>query len=157
MVNRDRHIFFTLAVIFDAVFVAAAWLLCYFVRFRLGFPYIDDASTRLSVFLKILPIILLCDFVALGFLRLYRPARTPSVFRERVQVAKGAVLGWLGMLAALYYYSASPYSRPLLFLFLFVNPLALMGARTVLRVVLRGMRRRGWSVKHAKWEDEADD
>jgi len=149
LVNRDRHIFFTLAVIFDAVFVSAAWLLCYVVRFRLGLPQAADASTRLTVFVKILPIIVLCDLIALGFLRLYRPARTPSVFRERVQVAKGAVLGWLGMLAALYYYTANPYSRVLLFIFLFVNPLALMGSRTVLRVVLRGLRRRGWSVKHA--------
>jgi len=129
--------------------VSAAWLLCYVVRFRLGLPQAADASTRLTVFVKILPIIVLCDLIALGFLRLYRPARTPSVFRERVQVAKGAVLGWLGMLAALYYYTANPYSRVLLFIFLFVNPLALMGSRTVLRVVLRGLRRRGWSVKHA--------
>lgn len=149
MIKRDTHVYFSLAVVLDVAFVAAGWLVCWVLRFRTGLPYEHDASTRLGEFLKILPIVLSCDLIALGFLGLYRPPRTGSVFRERMQIAKGSVLGWLAMLAALYYYSANPYSRPLLFMFLFVNPVALMASRTLLRATMRGLHRRGWGARSA--------
>jgi exopolysaccharide biosynthesis polyprenyl glycosylphosphotransferase len=131
------------------VLVTAAWLLCWAVRFRIGLPHANDASTRLSEFLKILPIVLLCDLFALGFVGLYRPTGTRALFRERMQTVKGAVFGWLWMFAPLYYYSANPYSRVMLSIFLFVNPLALMTSRAILRWTLRALGRRGWGVRSA--------
>jgi exopolysaccharide biosynthesis polyprenyl glycosylphosphotransferase len=148
--NRDRHLFFTLAVIYDAALTAAAWVVCYLVRFRLGWlPHAADASTTLGEFLKILPVILACNAVALGYAGLYRPEGIRSVFRERIQIAKGALLGWVLMVAALYYVSTSPYSRVLMGIFLFVNPLSLTASRIALRLSMRAVHRRGWGVRRA--------
>jgi len=144
-----RHAYLTLAVVFDVVLVTAAWLLCWVMRFRTGLPHAGDASTRLGEFLKILPMVLLCDLFALGFVGLYRPTGTRSLFRERMQIVKGAVFGWLWMFAPLYYYSANPYSRVMLSIFFFVNPLGLMTSRAILRWTLRALSRRGWGVRSA--------
>ena len=144
-----RHIYFTLAVVFDVLAVGAAWVLCWVLRFRTGLPHAGDASTHLVEFLKILPIVELCTLFALGFVGLYRPMGTRGLFRERVQIVKGAVLGWLLMLAALEYYTTNPYSRGLRFIFLFVNPVALIVSRVILRTTLRALSRRGWGVRTA--------
>ncbi|HUW57288.1 MAG TPA: undecaprenyl-phosphate glucose phosphotransferase [Planctomycetota bacterium] len=149
MVKPHRHTYFTLAVVFDVILVAAAWVLCWVLRFRTGWQHANDASTHLVEFLKILPIVELCTLFALGFVGLYRAGGRRSPLGESMQIVKGAVLGWLLMLAALEYYSVNPYSRGLRFIFLFVNPVALMGSRAVLRVVLRGLSRRGWGVRTA--------
>jgi Undecaprenyl-phosphate glucose phosphotransferase len=144
-----RHIYLTLAAVFDVVLVAAAWLLCWVIRFHTGLPNAADASTRLGEFLKILPIVLVCDLFALAFVGLYRPTGARSVFREQMQILKGAVFGWLWMFAPLYYYSTNPYSRVMLSIFFFVNPLALMTSRTLLRWTLRVLHARGWGVRSA--------
>ncbi len=148
--NRDKHLFFTLAVVYDVAITAVAWMACYVVRFRMSLlPHAADESTAVREFLKILPIILACDLVALGYVGLYRPEGIRSVMRERIQIAKGAVLGWVLMIALLYYVSASPYSRVLLGIFFFVNPLSLMLSRVALRLTMRAVHRRGWGVRTA--------
>ena len=55
----------------------------------------------------------------------------------------------MGMLTILYYYSRTPYSRVLLLIFLFLNPLALIVSRAALRALLRYRRARGWGVSRA--------
>ena len=145
--NRDKHLFFTLAVIYDVALAAAAWMLCYAARFKLGLlPHAADASTSVGEFLKILPVILACNVVALGYAGLYRTEGTRSVYRERIQIIKGALTAWVLMVAALYYVSVSPYSRVLLGMFFVANPAALIVARALLRTTMRAVHRRGWGV-----------
>ncbi len=140
----------TLAVVFDAAAAAATWMICYVVRFRLGlFPYMEPTPPTPGLFARLLPIIVGCDLIALAAVGLYGPARTRSLLREWMQVAKAAALAWMGMLAVLYYYSRTPYSRVMLFIFLFVNPAALMLARAALRRTLFGLRQRGLGVRRA--------
>ncbi|HUU42329.1 MAG TPA: undecaprenyl-phosphate glucose phosphotransferase [Planctomycetota bacterium] len=148
MTKRSRHTFFTLALIFDAVLVTAAWLGCYVVRFSLRLE--TDVFAYFTRFVEILPIILLCDFVALGFVGLYRPPRARSPFGSRVKILQGAAIGWLLMLAVLYFYTEQDeglYSRVLLGLFLFANPAALMLSRVLVMRVMRALHRRGWGVR----------
>ena len=150
MTKRSRHTFFTLALIFDAVLVTAAWLGCYVVRFSLSET--GGIVTYFGRFVEVLPIILLCDFVALGFVGLYRPPRARSPFGSRIKILQGATIGWLLMLAALYYYTQQQeglYSRVLLFLFLLVNPVAVMISRMLVMLVMRTLHRRGWGVRKA--------
>ena len=149
MLKKDKHIFFTLAVLFDGVFIAGAWMLCYVTRFTTGLRYDADASTDLSRFVKVLPLVVVFNLFALGFLGLYRLVRAKSLFREMTHMVRGAVLGWLASVAALYYYSPAMPSRIYLGMFLFAGPLALTASRAVLRVVMRSMRRRGWGVRTA--------
>ncbi len=148
--NRDKHLFFTLALVYDVALAAAAWMLCWVVRFKSGLlPHAGDASTGLVEFLKILPILLACNVVAVGYVGLYRTEGTRSVFRERIQIVKGALMAWVLMVAALYYVSTSPYSRVLLGMFFVANPVALTVSRAALRSSMRAVHRRGWGVRRA--------
>ena len=152
--RQHRHVFFALAVIFDIVAGTAAWVLCYVLRFQLGpFLFPDLFSFKgvpgFEEFAILLPVVVPCDLIMLGMVGLYQPARTRSLFREWMQVVQAAVLAWLVMIAVYYYSSSVPYSRKLLFLFLFVNPVSLMASRLILRKILRALRKRGWGTRHA--------
>ena len=150
MLTRQKHLFLTLGVLSDAAFASAAWLLCYGVRFRLGLlPYVEAVPPPLAHFARLLPVVIACDLGALMAVGLYShtAARSPSA--EWARLAKGALLAWLALLAGLYYYSRTPYSRVLLFIFLFVNPLALAASRRLVRWALGALRRRAWGIERA--------
>lgn len=148
MLKRHSHVTFTLAVIFDASLVSGAWLVTYVVRFRLGIMQFKELTPPgVSQFAQLLPIVIVCNLIALGYVGLYKPTRRRSLLQEWMQVAKGAVLAWLAMLSVLYYYSSTPFSRKMLFIFLFVNPAALMVSRVLLRGTLGALRRRGWGLQ----------
>jgi len=150
VLRRPGRVFLGLAVSFDATAAAAAWMACYVVRFRLGlFPYVEPTPPGPGPFARLLPIVVLCDLVGLAAVGLYRPTRAGSLYKELVQVAKAGVLAWMGMLAVFYYVSRTPYSRVMLFLFLVVNPAALMLARVGLRRALLALRWRGVGVRRA--------
>ena len=149
MLRQRSHIWLTLAVIFDAALVAASWMICYIIRFHLGIPYKEAVPPGLGQFVEVLPIVLLCNLIALGIVGLYRPGGTRSRLSGQLQLTKAALLAWLGLLAVLYYYRSSPYSRIMLFIFFFVNPLALTVARWLLGRTLQWLYRRGWGLRHA--------
>ena len=148
--RRYTHMFFSLALLFDAVMVAAAWLLAYVIRFRLGlFSYIEPALPGLAPFAVLLPVVVTCNLFAVGLTGLYRPPRSQEWIRNAMQILKTAALGWLALLAVLYYLSSSPYSRKLLVISLFLNPMALLASRFLLRRVFLGLRSAGWGVQRA--------
>jgi len=150
LLRRQSHVFFTLALIYDAALTAAAWMACYGVRFHSGlFHYLEPRPPRAALFATLLPVVITCNLIAIGSAGLYRPPRTRSLFREWMRTVRAGLLAWLFMMAVLYYYRTIPYSRILLFVFLVVNPLALMVSRVLLRKTLRALRRQGWGVKSA--------
>jgi exopolysaccharide biosynthesis polyprenyl glycosylphosphotransferase len=150
VLTRHSHLFFTVAVICDAVASGLSWMLCYVLRFDLGlFPSTPLIRPGPIVFAKLIPLVLACNLFALGFVGLYSAAGTRSSFREWIPIVKASLLAWLGMLAALYYYSATPYSRVLLFIFLLLNPAALIAARSLARQILKILHARGLGTRSA--------
>jgi exopolysaccharide biosynthesis polyprenyl glycosylphosphotransferase len=150
MLKRYGHLFFAIAVICDSAAVAAAWMIAYVIKFRLGLLMLESTPPGALVFVRLLPIVLVCSLLALGFVGLYSSARTRSLFREALPIAKGSILGWLGTLAALYYfYRTALYSRELLVIFLFLNPPALIASRALVRQVLKALYAHGLGAQSA--------
>jgi exopolysaccharide biosynthesis polyprenyl glycosylphosphotransferase len=151
MLKRYGHLFFVIAVICDAAAVAAAWMIAYVIKFRLGLlPILEPVPPEALVFIRLLPIVLVCSLLALGFVGLYSPTRTRSLFREALPIAKGSILGWLGTLAALYYfYRTTLYSRELLAIFLFLSPPALIASRALVRRVMKALYAHGLGTQSA--------
>lgn len=146
--RRYSHIFQSLAVVFDATAIAASWTVAYLMRFRLGLiPFREPSRPELVSFLKLLPIIIACHLLAAAFLGLYRREESRSRFNERVRIVQAACLGWLTMVAALYYYRGRPYSRIMLFIFMFLNPVGLMASRAVLRRMMGVLGKWGVAVQ----------
>jgi Undecaprenyl-phosphate glucose phosphotransferase len=150
LLRRQSHLFHCLAVVFDVAATCATWLLCYVVRFRLGLlSYHESAPPPAADFAEVLPIVVACNLLALVIGGLYKPAGRGYPFAEGMRIVRSALIAWLALLAGLYYYSRNPYSRVLLFIFLFANPLGLMASRALLRLTLRSLRHQGWGVKRA--------
>ncbi len=151
MLKRYGQLFFSIAVACDALAVAAAWMIAYAVKFRLGLlPVLESAPPAAMVFVRLLPIVLVCSLLALAFVGLYSPVRTRSLIREMLPIGKASVLAWLGTLAALYYFHHDMlYSRELLAIFLFLSPPALTGSRALVRRVLKALYARGVGTQSA--------
>ncbi|MHC4789336.1 MAG: exopolysaccharide biosynthesis polyprenyl glycosylphosphotransferase [Planctomycetota bacterium] len=149
MLKRHGQLFGFLAVLFDAATVSAAWMLCYVIRFRLGLlPFKEAVPPGAGQFAHLLPLVISCDLIFVGLSGLYRLEGRRSRLTEQWQLARSGVLGWLALLAALYYYRSVPYSRVMLFMFFFANSVALLASRAVLRWTLRALGRSGWTLQH---------
>ncbi|MHC4591669.1 MAG: nucleoside-diphosphate sugar epimerase/dehydratase, partial [Planctomycetota bacterium] len=149
MLRRHGQIFCVLSVVFDVSLIVVAWLICYVVRFRLGLlPYKEAMPPGVAQFARLLPMVVCCDLIFVALSGLYRPEGRRSLLAEQWQLVRAAVFGWLGLIAALYYYRSVPYSRLMLFMFFFANPLALVASRSLLRRTLALLGRSGWGVQH---------
>jgi len=146
MMKRHNHVFMSMALICDALCVAGAWLLCYGARFRL-FSYVEATPPPISQFVLLLPYVILCNLLALSLVGGYRADRNQSLVAETALAIKGAVVGWLALLAVFYFESSTPYSRKLLAVYLLASPLALILSRILLRSVYHGLRARGVGVR----------
>lgn len=149
--RRTGHVYLSVALTLDALLASAAWLGCYAVRFHAGvFAYVEETPPAAGNFARLLPIVLLCNLAGLGVLRLYGVPRMRAPLRQALRLISAAVLGWLATVAALYYVSATPYSRIMLFLFLLANPLALLLSRALVTRLLHVIHcRLGAGVRHA--------
>jgi exopolysaccharide biosynthesis polyprenyl glycosylphosphotransferase len=146
--KRHSHVFLSLALAADALCVAVAWMVCYWLRFSF-FSYVEPTPPSAFQFLLLLPYVVLCDLLALSLVGAYRVGRNLSPAEELMLVMRGAVVGWLAMLAVFYFERDIPYSRKLLAVFLVANPLALVGSRGLLRLLYRGLRARGVGIQRA--------
>lgn len=148
VLTRHSYLFQILAVLSDACAVALSWAACYVLRFAL-FPYHDPEPPGPWLFIHLLPIVMVCYLVAAAFVRLYEPVRMMSQPREQATVVQAAGLGWLALVAALYFERNSPYSRLMLLMFLVAAPGAMLLARSALRRAMQALRARGWAVQRA--------
>ena len=156
VLRRQSHLFFGITVLLDVLCAATAWIATFFVRFHLGpffFPRIfsmkEAAPPSFGSFAVLLPVVVACDLLALGGVRLYRPARTRSLMRECMRATKAAFLAWIGLLAVLYFIRRTPYSVKLVLLFYVANTIMLVVSRFFLHMILRYLHRRGLGLRRA--------
>jgi Undecaprenyl-phosphate glucose phosphotransferase len=157
----------------DAAVVAAAsgaaWVArVALIRYPDWWPTSWESYPKQALALATVPITLL----SMRFFGLYRPRRDRSLFNESAQVVKACLLAMLAVLAVLYITeanivspSAGPDGRLLhatvlgrqldldagrvqLGLLTALLPVALIAHRTLFRVGLRALRRRGWNLRH---------
>lgn len=146
MLKRRNQFFITVVIAADIVLISLAWLTCYVIRFDLDIFPVSGKPPSIFVFMKLLPIVILSNLISSGFVGLYQGAKPGSRWKELSDVIKSAVLGWLLMLAAFYYLSATPYSRRMLILFFFANIGALLLSRMLSRELVAMSHSRGIGV-----------
>jgi exopolysaccharide biosynthesis polyprenyl glycosylphosphotransferase len=150
VLRRRYQLYVVTAVATDLALVALAWMSCYVIRFHSGwFPMRESSPPDPLIFVRLLPLVIGGDFLALGVLGLYSAPRPRGFWRELADLSRASVLGWLFILASFYYISARLYSRRLLFLFFFANVGALVLSRVLARDLLGALYRRGIGVRNA--------
>jgi Undecaprenyl-phosphate glucose phosphotransferase len=147
MFTRDRQLLATGVFVLDGVLIAAAWLAAYGLRFYLlpvpaplGIP---SLSFHLWVGAVLTPVALL----VLRMFRLYRSARTVSLWSELFGLAQSVVV--VTALAGLgSFFARGELPRSVLLIFAPLAIAALWTSRFVIRTALRAARRAGRNLRH---------
>lgn len=151
MLKKHSQVFEGLFAASDLVVVTLAWLLSYWIRFTSGFIPVDKGIPPFLDYVRMLIFVwLIWAFVFRRF-QLYRPMRGASRFREIWMLIQANAFGVILLLAATYLFreKSVPFSRGVFGVFWLVATLFTVGTRSVLRVVLRNMRRRGFNLRYA--------
>lgn len=152
---RERHkIFRAVLIASDALFVLAAQVAAYGVRFGLLDSVVPDPTYwELSIPLVLMPLMI----VALLHAGLYRPRRDQRFSREAVVIIRAVVIGTVLVMAASYFFkkgltaqfgTTPDLSRLQFGLFGTFTIVNLLAWRFTFRSVLRALRRRGWNLRH---------
>jgi Undecaprenyl-phosphate glucose phosphotransferase len=168
LVKQRHQIFVALLALMDGLVVASASLVAWIIRElvveRPKWPERWEGYAKEPLFLFAIPVLL----YAMWFFGLYRPRRDRSIWSEQVQLAKAIVLGMGGLVVVLWAVgnnavtgydspegAAMVFGHPFYFgrfqltvLGMIVAP-ALCVHRYLFRAGLRGLRRRGWNLRHA--------
>jgi len=158
LLRGHSRLFFGITTLLDVLLVAAAWILAYMIRFHWGpalvmrpawlFSMQGGVAQPFAELAILLPVVILCNLVALGSVGLYQPLRPRSRRWELRRVCKASFLAWIGMLAVFYFLRQSRYSLKMVTLFLMANTFALMVSRYFLRKILSSFRARGIGLRH---------
>jgi exopolysaccharide biosynthesis polyprenyl glycosylphosphotransferase len=147
MLYRYSEVFRGLVLVSDLSLVAAAWLAAYALRFHTGWqvPYGNPGFGHYALALVgIVPLFGL----ALRSRGLYRPLRTGSLLSEWGAVIGASSMGVVLVLAA--DATARTYlSRGVIFVFWGLSIVGVAGSRTLIRGVLRHLRRLGYNQRYA--------
>jgi len=149
MIKDNQKHLNRLHVLLDIIFIVISYFLAWFIKFRLeifevapGHPL--DFVDYMRVLLGIIPL-----YMSLySAFRLYEPKRVMGRRHEIGQVIKANALGFLIILTILYLSKEEHFSRQVLVLFLIINIAAEAGLRLFIRITLRGIRRKGYNLKH---------
>jgi Undecaprenyl-phosphate glucose phosphotransferase len=147
MFVRQRQVLATAVFLLDGLLIAGAWIAAYWLRFyAFGLPAplgVPALSFHLWVGAVVTPVGLL----VLRTFRLYRSARTARLSHELFVLAQGvAVITALAGLGS--FFARGELPRSVLLIFAVIATVALLGARIVVRMWLRSMRRQGRNLRY---------
>lgn len=151
MLRQHSQFMVTALLLADALAVATAWLVSYWLRFQFlpvdpskGVPGLDDK------FLPVLPLVVAAHLIIFYRVRLYRPRRSERLLRETRDIIKAFVVAIVVVVLIDY---ALPHSNKISRYF--IATYAVVGTtcfalfRFVVRVLLRLLRKRGWNRRSA--------
>lgn len=154
MIKENQKRLNNLAVLLDAAVIIAAYLLAYFLVFKLQIfsaftgPVAAVYSFRqyLSALYFLVPALLIIYWI----LRLYTPKRVTQSAQELGSIIQAniAVLLFFALVLFLGKEALQDFSRPMLALFFGLNTVGDMLFRYTVRRILRLFRRRGYNQKH---------
>jgi len=148
MIKSHQRFLNSILVLIDAVVISLALILAWFIRFKTSF--FSESEWHLSFTTYMIPLILIIPLYLLIYdaLGLYTPHRTKKIDSEIWSIIKANVIGLLILMSALFIVKQIHYSRYVLLLFAFFSVLLSTLERTILRKILRIIRKKGFNLKH---------
>ncbi|MCC6641364.1 MAG: undecaprenyl-phosphate glucose phosphotransferase [Deltaproteobacteria bacterium] len=147
MLKRYSEVYRSLLILADLLLVSGSWVAAYLARRHADLGAPADAMTFRpygEMLLLILPIWLLI-YRARG---IYRPWRTGTLAHEAAAIAGANTVGVVVLMAASFFVRSYFFSRGVLVFFYLFATGSVIGLRLVLRLGLRGARRRGYNLRH---------
>lgn len=151
MLKQHSQLMISLLAIADALAVAVAWLLSYWLRFKLlpvdaakGVPPLGDK------YLPMLPLVALAHVVIFYRIGLYRPRRDRAILGEMRDIVKAFFVAIVAVVLIDYLLPQSnKISRQFVATYAVLGTTCFVLFRGTARVTLRFLRRRGWNRRSA--------
>jgi Undecaprenyl-phosphate glucose phosphotransferase len=150
MLKQKRQLFEYLFVIADLLVVSVAWVASYWVRFQSGWIPVDKGVPDFTQYLSMLLFIWLIWAFVFRRMGLYRPMRGVRRTRELWVLVNANALSILLLISMTYLFreKSSQFSRLVFVYFWVLSTLFTVCERSVLRFVLREVRRKGYNLRY---------
>lgn len=145
MLQEYKNSFAISQKLLDAALVFVAWMLSYFIRFRL----LEGGQIGLEMeFLKIGPFLIGLSLYSFYRNGLYRSLRFTNRYKEIFSVIRGNFMATVGLIIMLYFVSDERISRLTILIYLCVSSIILVLGRILVRNFLRVLRSQGRNLRH---------
>ena len=150
LIKDNQKYFNRLHVIIDAIVVAVAYVLAWYLKFQSGIWTLKEdwgvlpPQTYFSLLYFIVPGYVFLYF----FFRLYTPKRSTGRRVEFANLIKANTLGMLMIVGSLYILELKDFSKSMFFMFYVLNIFLATLVRNIIRSFLRNIRKRGYNVKY---------
>lgn len=148
MLKKHNQLFLTIMLVADIAMVVASWLAAYYFRFYSGFVPTPYGIPPLSMYVNLLPAVVLIWAIALQVGGLYVQMRSDSRFHEYYRIFKSATIAIVIMMAAAFFYREDTFSRTMMGLFWGFSVISLIFSHTATRTALRFFRRKGYNLRY---------
>lgn len=151
MLKRHSQLFEAFFTATDILAVSVAWTLSYWVRFSSELIPVSKGIPPYTDYLRMLLFVWLIWAFVFRRAGLYRPMRGSNRLHEVLKVIRANSLSVILLLAVTYLFreKSVPFSRLVFFIFFCISTTFLIMSRSLIRVLLRSMRRRGYNLRYA--------
>ncbi len=145
--SNQRHLN-KLHVLMDAVIIVLAYISAWGIKFGTVFYKENIGRIGIKSYMIALACLVPGYLILYAICSLYTPKRMHGQKYEMINIIKANTFGLLIFILILYLTHQVNFSRTMLFIFYGLNILYEFAARVGLRMLLRGIRRRGFNQKH---------
>ncbi|WP_123054636.1 undecaprenyl-phosphate glucose phosphotransferase [Clostridium sp. JN-1] len=148
MIKENQKYLNKVLVGFDAVSLLIAIRVAWYIRFNTNLLAKPEGIYPLERYFTPLALMVPVYIILYYLFKLYSAYRFKSIFEEIFNALKANVIGMLAFTMMLYIFKEMDYSRYMIATFFIVNMILISVERSLLRYVLRCIRRSGHNLKH---------
>lgn len=150
MIKDNQKYFNALQRVLDALVIAGAYMLSWYLKFESPFAHIEPGTGRLPMENYFFAMV----FIVPGYMilysqcNLYMSKRVSRVKSEFYNIVKANTVGLILFLGVLYIVRQHDFSRSMIFIFYGLNVALSTLSRGLVRRILRSFRKKGYNLKH---------
>ena len=150
MIKDNQKYFNGLHIFLDALAVAGAYILAWYLKFEGPFVTEGAGALPMSFYLSALYFLVPGYLILYYWFKLYTPKRSQTLEKEILDIIKVNTIGVAFFLMAITAFKLGDgnFSRILIGLFYIINVVITLLFRIVLRTTLRYFRKKGYNLKH---------
>lgn len=148
MIKDNQKYFNRLHVLLDAVVVAAAYILSWYLKFEGPFKDEGVGAYTMEFYLSALYFVVPGYIVLFYLSRMYAPQRTRRIENQLTQIFAANTIGALAFLVAIAAFKYSDFSRGLVLIFYITNMIMITVEKVFIHWSLRHFRSKGYNMKY---------
>lgn len=148
MLKRYHHIVGGFFRVTDALVIGVAWLSSYWFRFYVPVIEVTKGFPEFEKYASLTPLVIALWMTVFASMKVYQSRRMLRRTHEAHLILKAHGVALLFFIAITYLFSEYKYSRGVMIYFGFLGGFFLVAFRLTLRNILRGIRRKGYNLRH---------